>query len=58
MVPFSGLEPDRTGEQVDFDLNSIYHPGESFGLKFILNQSEFFRIIPEFASESNSFTPI
>ena len=33
-------------------------PGESFGLKFIPNQSEIFRIIPEFVSAPNSFIPI
>ena len=33
-------------------------PGESFGLKFIPNQSEISRIIPEFLSEPNSFIPI
>ena len=32
--------------------------GESFGLKFIPNQCEIFRIIPEFLSAPNSFIPI
>ena len=32
--------------------------GESFGLKFIPNHSEIFRIIPEFVSESNNFISI
>ena len=34
------------------------YPGESFGLKFTPNQSEFFQIIPESVSEPNSFIPI
>ena len=33
-------------------------PREVLGLKFIPNQSQFFRIIPEFKSELNSFIPV
>ena len=40
--------------QIDW-LILVDNPGESFGLKFIQNQSKFFGIIPEFLSETNSF---
>ena len=33
-------------------------PGKSFGLKFILKQSDLFRLIPEFVSELIRFNPI